>query len=99
MESCSMRKGVVEVAILSLPSTTLASGMDRSMGTMIVTGGSRGIGAGIAPLAGARGYHVVVNYASNADRAAEAVKTIEKGSGRSIAVQGDVSSDEPVLRH
>ena len=38
-------------------------------GVMIVTGGSRGIGAAIAKLAGQRGYAVAVNYTNRADAA------------------------------
>ena len=45
---------------------------------MIVTGGSRGIGAAIARLAGRRVYDVCVNYSRAKDRAEEVVKDIER---------------------
>ena len=46
---------------------------------MIVTGGSRSIGAGIARLAGQRGYDVCVNYVAAADRALRAIEEIRRG--------------------
>lgn len=58
---------------------------------MIVTGGSRGIGAAIARLAGERGYDVCVNYTSAADRAAVVAEAIRDQGRRAITVQADVS--------
>lgn len=66
-------------------------------GVMIVTGGSRGIGAATARLAGARGYAVCVNYHRDADAAAGVVADIEKAGGRAIAVAGDVASERDVV--
>ena len=57
----------------------------------IVTGGSRGIGAAIARLAGERGYDVCVNYTSAADRAAMVADAIRSQGRRAITVQADVS--------
>jgi NAD(P)-dependent dehydrogenase (short-subunit alcohol dehydrogenase family) len=68
------------------------------MGTMIVTGGARGIGAATAKLAAQRGYAVCVNYVSNAQAAAKVVEQIRGGGGRAIAVRGDVSREEDVKR-
>jgi NAD(P)-dependent dehydrogenase (short-subunit alcohol dehydrogenase family) len=65
---------------------------------MIVTGGSRGIGAGIARLAGARGYGVCVNYAAAADRAEAVAEEIRALGRRAMAVQADVSRPEDVAR-
>ncbi len=65
---------------------------------MIVTGGSRGIGAGIARLAGARGYDVCVNYAAAADRAEAVAEEIRGHGRRAITVQADVSRPEDVAR-
>ena len=59
-------------------------------GTMIVTGGSRGIGAGICRAAAAGGWNVVVNYVASADRADALVAAIQEEGGAAIAVQGDV---------
>lgn len=60
-------------------------------GVLVVTGGSRGIGAATALLAAAAGYDVVVNYATNAVAAEAVVGQIEKAGGKAIAVKGDVS--------
>jgi NAD(P)-dependent dehydrogenase (short-subunit alcohol dehydrogenase family) len=57
---------------------------------VIVTGGSRGIGAGIARKLGTLGYAVAVNYASNAGAAAEVVDAIRAAGGTAAAVAGDV---------
>jgi len=65
---------------------------------LIVTGGGRGIGAATARLAASRGYSVCVNYASNRAAAEAVVAKIERGGGRAIAVQGDVSSESEVVR-
>jgi len=65
---------------------------------MVVTGGSRGIGASIARLAGKAGYRVAVNYVSNAGAAQEVVAEIAKAGGEAIAVQADVGHQEQVRR-
>jgi len=57
----------------------------------IVTGASKGIGAGIARALAAEGAAVVVNYASSKAGADKVVSEIEQAGGRAIAVQGDVS--------
>lgn len=64
---------------------------------MIVTGGSRGIGAATARIAGERGYAVCVNYRRDADAAAAVVADVEKAGSRAIAVAGDMASEEDVL--
>ena len=65
---------------------------------MIVTGGSRGIGAAISRGAGARGYSVAVNYTQAKGRAEEVVSDIEKAGGRAIAVQADMGREDDVIR-
>ena len=65
---------------------------------IIVTGGSRGIGAATALLAGQRGYAVCVNYVSNREAAESVAGQIRAAGGRAIAVAGDVSKEEDVLR-
>ena len=62
---------------------------------LLVTGGSRGIGAETARLAAAQGYAVAVNYRDN--RAAAEALAGEIGN-RSIAVQADVASEPDVIR-
>jgi 3-oxoacyl-[acyl-carrier protein] reductase len=64
----------------------------------IVTGASKGIGAGIARTLGAAGASVVVNYASSKDGADKVVAEIVAGGGRAIAVQGDVAKAADVKR-
>jgi len=64
---------------------------------MLVTGGSRGIGAATALLAAKRGYAVAVNYASNAQAADEVVSVIRAHGGRAISVQADVGHEAQVL--
>ncbi len=65
---------------------------------LIITGGSRGIGAATARLAAQRGYAVCVNYASNRKAAETVVADIERGGGKAIAVAADVSQESDVLR-
>jgi len=67
-------------------------------GTLIVTGGGRGIGAAVAKLGAARGYAVAVNYQSNEAAAQKVVHEIQAAGGRALAVGGDVSSEETVHR-
>jgi NAD(P)-dependent dehydrogenase (short-subunit alcohol dehydrogenase family) len=64
---------------------------------LLVTGGSRGIGAAVALLAAAKGYAVAVNYASNARAADEVVRAIVSKGGRAIAVQADVAREDDIL--
>lgn len=67
-------------------------------GVLIVTGGSRGIGAATARAGGARGYAVCVNYRSNGERAGAVVESIIENGGQAIAVQGNVAEERDVLR-
>jgi len=64
----------------------------------IVTGASKGIGAGIAKSLAAEGAAVVVNYASSREGADRVVADIVKEGGRAVAVQGDVSKTADVQR-
>src|SRR5260370_21766425 len=57
----------------------------------IVTGASKGIGAGIAKAFGAAGAAVIVNYARDQAGAEQVVREITGNGGRAIARQGDVS--------
>jgi NAD(P)-dependent dehydrogenase (short-subunit alcohol dehydrogenase family) len=70
---------------------------DRSR-VLIVTGGSRGIGAATALLAARRGYAVCVNYRQRQQEAEDVVRAIQQESGRAVAVQADVSSEPDVVR-
>lgn len=64
----------------------------------IVTGASKGIGAGIAKAYGTEGASVVVNYSSDKAGADRVVKEIVDGGGKAIAVQGNVSLSADVKR-
>jgi NAD(P)-dependent dehydrogenase (short-subunit alcohol dehydrogenase family) len=68
------------------------------MTVLVVTGGSRGIGAAVCRLAGARGYDVVVNYASDASAAERVVSEITAAGGQAVAVAADVSKEDDVTR-
>jgi NAD(P)-dependent dehydrogenase (short-subunit alcohol dehydrogenase family) len=65
---------------------------------ILVTGGSRGIGAATAELAASRGYAVCVNYLHSEREAAEIVARIHGAGGNAIPVQADVSLEADVLR-
>jgi 3-oxoacyl-[acyl-carrier protein] reductase len=64
----------------------------------VVTGASKGIGAGIAKALGAAGASVVVNYASSKQGADRVVSEIVKKGGKAVAIQGDVSKPADVSR-
>jgi len=64
----------------------------------VVTGASKGIGAGIAKGLAAAGAAVVVNYASSKEGAERVVEEIVKAGGKAVAVQGDVSKPSDVQR-
>ncbi len=58
---------------------------------MLVTGGSRGIGAAVCRMAAERGWDVAVNYARRADAAEAVVRDVEAAGRRGLAVQADVA--------
>jgi NAD(P)-dependent dehydrogenase (short-subunit alcohol dehydrogenase family) len=64
---------------------------------ILVTGGSRGIGAASARLAAARGWAVAVNYTANSLAADEVVRDIRAAGGTALAVQADVAHEDQVL--
>jgi len=68
------------------------------LGTLIVTGASRGIGAAIAKLAAERGFSVAVNFAKGANEAEEVVQHIASSGGRARAIQADVGREEEIVR-
>ncbi len=64
----------------------------------VVTGASKGIGAGIAKGLAAEGASVVVNYVSSKGDADRVVSEITNKDGRAVAVQADVSKAADVER-
>ncbi|OWW20346.1 SDR family oxidoreductase [Noviherbaspirillum denitrificans] len=70
--------------------------MDKRV--MLITGGSRGIGAATARLAAARGYAVAVNYVHNRQAADNLIASIRADGGKAIAVQADVAVESDVVR-
>lgn len=65
---------------------------------VLVTGGSRGIGAATAKLAAEGGWSVAVNYASNEAAAQEVVQAVRSAGRRAMAVQADVADESQVVR-
>ena len=65
---------------------------------LLVTGGSRGIGAATCHLAARQGWAVAVNYTAQSLAADEVVRAIRAAGGRAMAVQADVADEAQVLR-
>lgn len=63
---------------------------------LLVTGGSRGIGASVALKASARGWAIAVNYAKDRDAADAIAGIINDTGGSALAVQGDVSREDDI---
>ena len=64
---------------------------------VLITGGSRGIGAATALLAARHGYAVAVNYSVNSLAADEVVRQIRQAGGQAMAVQADVADEAQVV--
>jgi len=64
---------------------------------LLVTGGSRGIGAATSLLAAQKGWAVAVNYTANSQAADDVVAQIKKAGGEAMSVQADVANEEQVL--
>lgn len=65
---------------------------------LVVTGGSRGIGAAIARLGAGSGYAVCVNYVRDEPAAEARVREIRRTGGHAVAVQADVAREDDVVR-
>ncbi len=65
---------------------------------MLVTGGSRGIGAAIARLAAKRGYDVALSYVSRPDDAERVAEDVRGAGQRALAVQADMAQEADILR-
>ena len=64
---------------------------------LLVTGGSRGIGAAVSVMAAAKGWRVAVNYAANREAADKVVAEIKAAGGEAIAVQADVGNAAEIV--
>ena len=64
---------------------------------LVVTGGSRGIGATTARLAASRGYSVCVNYLRDQRAAVSVVDDIRRDRGTAVALQADISVESEVV--
>jgi glucose 1-dehydrogenase len=71
--------------------------MEFDQKVVIVTGADSGIGRGIALQFAQQGATVVVNYAHAQDKAEEVKQTIEKGNGKALIIQADVSQYQQAL--
>jgi NAD(P)-dependent dehydrogenase (short-subunit alcohol dehydrogenase family) len=74
--------------------------MEQTSGApvILITGGSRGVGAATARLAAERGYDVVISFVSNEDAALAVVKDVEAAGRRALAVRADSASPEQVVQ-
>ncbi len=71
---------------------------NKSCRTLVVTGGSRGIGAAIARLAGTRGYSVALSFLDNEAAARNVVEDIRSSGNAAVAICGDVALEGDIIR-
>jgi len=71
--------------------------MRETLGTLIVTGGSRGIGAAICRLAAREGHAVAINYHAQKIAANAVVEEIRQAGGRATAIRADVGKEADVV--
>jgi NAD(P)-dependent dehydrogenase (short-subunit alcohol dehydrogenase family) len=72
--------------------------MTSTLGTLIVTGAGRSIGAAVARLAATNGWDVAVNYGKSKGPAESVVAEIEAGGGRAVAIQGNMAIEADIVR-
>jgi len=70
----------------------------KRLGVLIVTGGGRGIGAATSRLAAKKGYAVCINYLRDQPSADAVAQDIRDQGGSAVAVPGDVSLEQDVVR-
>jgi NAD(P)-dependent dehydrogenase (short-subunit alcohol dehydrogenase family) len=71
---------------------------NKSCRTLVVTGGSRGIGAAVARLAGNRGYSVALSFHDNEAAARNVVEDIRSSGNAAVAISGDVALEGDIIR-
>ena len=102
--SVGSRRGCLLTIIdTKYPDLPVAKWYDYGMGKLdgkiaLVTGASKGIGAGVALSLAKEGAAVAVNYASHREGADRVVEKIKAAGGKAIAVQGSVTSSEEIDR-
>jgi NAD(P)-dependent dehydrogenase (short-subunit alcohol dehydrogenase family) len=72
--------------------------MAQGRSAVLITGGSRGIGAAVAHLAARRGYDVAVNYRSEREAAERVAASCREAGATALACQGDMAVEADVLR-
>lgn len=72
--------------------------MSAAARVVLITGGSRGIGAATARLASRNGFDVAVNYRGNRSAAEEVVDAVKAAGRRAVAIQGDMAREDDVAR-
>lgn len=65
---------------------------------VVITGGSRGIGAAVARMAASRGYDVAISYVSDGRAADTVVASCREAGARALAVAGDLAREADVVR-
>lgn len=65
---------------------------------LLIAGGSRGIGAATARIAGERGYDVAINYIKRADAAVTVAEAVKKSGGKAVTLQGDMAREDDIVR-
>ena len=71
---------------------------NKSCRTLVVTGGSRGIGAAVARLAGSRGYSVALSFLDNEAAAWNVVEDIRSSGNAAVAICGDIALEGDIIR-
>ncbi len=66
--------------------------------TVLITGGSRGIGAATAISAAKKGYQVCVNYLKNKEAALEVADAIHRSGGKALTIQADISVEIEIVK-
>ena len=64
---------------------------------LLITGGSRGIGAATARLAASQGYSVCINYQHNHQAAQDVVTAIQRDGGKAVAIAADIASEAELM--
>lgn len=81
-----------------MPNEYAAPGSLRSK-SILITGGSRGIGRATAILAASRGWDVAFTYVRGASAARDTLQQIEAAGAKGLCIQGDVGSEADVIRN